>query len=122
MSRSEEGQTSGVMSGRPPLSRVSSRFCEHLGRGHVYGLFARAKNPLALMVDPLGSLPHHRNAFTYVTLTPVGLSNRFRCSHHLVGALDTLSPYGETPVCMQAFFKPRLHAVRICRRSSEPRK
>jgi len=29
------------MSGRRPLSRVSLRFCEHLGCGHVFGLFAR---------------------------------------------------------------------------------
>ena len=31
------------MSGRRPLSRVSLRFCEHLGRGHVYGLFMRKR-------------------------------------------------------------------------------
>jgi hypothetical protein len=48
--------------------------CEHLGRGHVYGLFTRTGTPLGLMVDPLGSLPLHRDAFV-VTPTPGGLSS-----------------------------------------------
>jgi putative transposase len=38
----------GVMSGRRPLSRVSLRFCEHLGRGHVYGLFMRKRSSAGL--------------------------------------------------------------------------
>ncbi len=51
------------MSGRPPLVEGCVWFCEHLRRGRVYGLFARAFGPLALMIDPLGSLPHHCDAF-----------------------------------------------------------
>ncbi|MGP0087861.1 MAG: TOPRIM nucleotidyl transferase/hydrolase domain-containing protein, partial [Steroidobacteraceae bacterium] len=38
----------GVLSGRRPLSRVSLRFCEHLGRGHVYGLFMRKRSSAGL--------------------------------------------------------------------------
>jgi hypothetical protein len=34
-----------VMSGRRPLSRVSLRLCEHLGCGHVFGLFTRDWRP-----------------------------------------------------------------------------
>ena len=43
--------------------------------------------PLALMVDWLGSLPLHRDAFI-VTPAPWRAFERFCCSHHFVVALD----------------------------------
>lgn len=40
-----------------PLVKGVLRLRERLGCGHVFGLFALGRDPLALMIRPLGSLP-----------------------------------------------------------------
>src|SRR5208282_6501594 len=92
------------MSGRRPLSRVSLELCEHLGCGHVFGLFARGKDPLALMLRPLGSLPQS----PYRVRSDADSLSGFRAlsvgSHHPVVTLDCVSPRGDIP--RQASCKP----------------
>jgi hypothetical protein len=75
-----------------PLVKGVLQLCERLGCGHVFGLFALGKDPLALMIRPLGSLPQS----PYRTRLGADSASGFRAlsvgSHHPLVTLDCVSP------------------------------
>jgi hypothetical protein len=75
-----------------PLVKGVLRLCERLGCGHVFGLFALGRDPLALMIGPLGSLPQS----PYRTRLGADSASGFRAlsvgSHHPLVTLDCVSP------------------------------
>ena len=110
-----------VLSGRRPLSRVSSRFCEHLGCGHVFGLFARVLDPLALMVRPRGSLPQSPYRVRYDADTLSGF--RAYPSVHITPWSPSIPDrLAAKFLSRQPFFRPRQVARRIRRRASSARR
>jgi hypothetical protein len=73
--------------------------CERFGSGHVYGLLMRKGcSPLALMIRPHGSLPHHSVALI-LALTAILASKPFPLTHIISSAPSMLVALGgETPI------------------------
>src|ERR1700733_5382908 len=110
-----------------PLVKGVLRLCERLGCGLVFGLFALGRDPLALMIGPLGSLPQS----PYRTRLGADSASGFRAlsvgSHHPLVTLDCVSPESRDTrrgmlSTTSAFFKRRSAVRCIRRRASSTRR